>query len=126
MICADRPRYPATAFTPPTEASVAPVFVESPLDGQDLVVESFLFCHGDRGSRNARRGEAPRAWLVATKAAALALVAARGPRADALLRGAACAFLVAAHVLGGELALAGLALRGSQRLGDVLQLPPGV
>jgi N-acetylglutamate synthase len=26
LICADRPRYPATAFTPPTEASVAPYF----------------------------------------------------------------------------------------------------
>ncbi len=56
------------------------MLVESPLDGQDLIVASFLFGHGNRGSRNARSGKAPRARSIATKAAALALVAARGPR----------------------------------------------
>lgn len=45
---------------------------------------------------------------MATKAAALALPAALGPGADALLRGAACAVLLAATVRGGLLASAGL------------------
>jgi hypothetical protein len=100
------------------------VFIESPLDGQDLVIENFG--DGNRIGRDARRGEAAWAWSVATKAAALAVVAALDARADALLRGAACAVLLAARILGGELlASAGLGLRRGQRLGDVLQLPPG-